>query len=267
MMNVFLTGATDGIGRETALELARRGARVLLSGRNAGKLAEVREAVEGVAKGAVLGVVQADLASLASVRKAAQEVLASGQELDVLLHNAGVFMKERQATIDGFERTFAVNHLAHVLFTHLLLPLVPTGGRIIHVSSMAHQRASFDMNNLQGEKRYEGYAAYSLAKLANVMFTKELGFRLPDFATSSLHPGVVTTKLLRTGFGMSGPDSLAEGAQTSVYLALSDEGATARGGYYVRQKLAPYHKLADDREVTRSFYEASCKMVGVEPLA
>jgi NAD(P)-dependent dehydrogenase (short-subunit alcohol dehydrogenase family) len=266
MTTVFLTGATDGIGRETALALARAGARVVVHGRDAEKVRAVADEVRAVSAGALAGVAVFDLASLADVRRGAAELRTSHPTLDVLLHNAGVFMKRRVVTEDGFETTFAVNHLAHVLLTHELLPAVPRGGRVVHVSSVAHQRASLDLDDLQGERRFDGYGAYALSKLANVLFTAELARRLPEHATSSLHPGVVSTKLLKTGFGMSGPDSLDEGSRTSVFLALSEDGGRARGEYFVRSKRATPSPIAADAARTSAFYELSCRMVGVAPL-
>jgi NAD(P)-dependent dehydrogenase (short-subunit alcohol dehydrogenase family) len=266
MTTVFLTGATDGIGRQTAVALARAGARVVVHGRDPAKARAVADEVRAVSPEALAGTAVFDLASLASVREGAAELRAAHPKLDVLLHNAGVFMKRRVLTKDGFETTFAVNHLAHVLLTHELLPIVPRGGRIIHVSSIAHQRGSLDLDDLQGERRFDGYGAYALSKLANVLFTAELGRRLPDHATSSLHPGVVTTKLLQTGFGTSGPDSLDEGSRTSVFLALSEEGGRARGEYFVRSKRATPSPIAADAAKTRAFYELSCEMVRVDPL-
>ncbi len=270
---VLLTGATDGIGRQTAIDLAKRGASLLLHGRNAAKLEKVAAEVSAIREGAVAGVHLADLAKLGEVRAMAGEIAAQHPHLDVLLANAGIFMKERVTTEDGFETTFAVNHLAHVLLTHLLLPAVRASGdgRIIHVSSQAHGRGSIDWDNLQQEKRFSGYGAYGLSKLANILFTVELAKRLGPAGghapvAHSLHPGVVSTNLLRTGFDSTGPDSLAEGARTSVLCALDPVARESTGTYWVRGRPAQPSALASDAATTKRLYEESCKMVGVAPL-
>lgn len=270
---VLLTGATDGIGRQTAIDLAGRGASLLLHGRSGAKLEKVAAEVEAIRGGAVVGVHRADLARLGEVRTMAEEVAATHPRVDVLLANAGIFMNERVVTEDGFETTFAVNHLAHVLLTHLLLPAVRASddGRIIHVSSQAHGRGRIDWDNLQQEKRFDGHGAYGLSKLANILFTVELAKRLGPAGGAApvahaLHPGVVSTTLLQTGFGGGGPDSLEEGARTSVLLALDPIARKSTGGYWVRGRPAQPSATAQDAAVTARLYEDSCKMVGVAPI-
>jgi NAD(P)-dependent dehydrogenase (short-subunit alcohol dehydrogenase family) len=266
---VLVTGATDGIGRQTAIDLALRGATVLLHGRNAAKLEAVAAEVEARREGAVAGVFRADLAKLGEVRAMAEAIATAHPRLDVLLANAGIFMTERALTEDGFETTFAVNHLAHVLLTHLLLPAVKASddGRIIHVSSQAHSRGNIDWDNLQQEKRFNGNGAYGLSKLANILFTVELAKRLgPSPVAHALHPGVVTTTLLRTGWGGGGPDSHEEGARTSVLLALDPIARASTGTYWVRGRPAQPSSVAQDAAATKRLYEESCKMVGVAPL-
>lgn len=268
-VTVLVTGATAGIGLQTAIDLAQAGARVALHGRSADKLSEAARRVEAQRPGSVVAELRADLASLAEVTALAAQVRQQLPKLDVLLANAGVFKKTLERTVDGIETTFAVNHLAHVLLCHELLPLLRATprSRVVVVSSIAHGAGRLDFDDLTGERSFSGYGAYALSKLANVLFTVELARRTKGEPTAnSLHPGVVGTRLLREGFGSSGRDSLVEGAATSVYLCLSPEVEGKSGGYYVRKAPAAAHQLASDPEVTARFYERSCELVGVTPL-
>jgi len=266
---VLVTGSTDGIGRQTAIELARRGVEVLLHGRS-------REKVEAVARELgrelgrpALGAVAGDLSSLAAVRALAEEVRARAPGLNVLVNNAGVFESERQVTVDGFERSFHVNHLAPFLLTHLLLDRLRerVPARVINVSSIAHQRGTIAFDDLQSARSFDGYAAYAASKLANVLFTNELARRLgsAELAVFALHPGVIGTKLLQQGFGMGGA-SLEEGARTSVFAALdpSLRGKTAL--YLSDGKVAKSSAASRDPEAMRRLYEESCKLVGIAGL-
>ena len=268
---VLVTGSSDGIGRETACALAEKGARVILHGRDPEKLDVAAREVDRRSGVWPAGQEVADLASLDQVRALAERLTDQFPRLDVLVNNAGVFMNERVVTPDGFETTFAVNHLAGVLLTHLLLPALEESspqGRVLNVSSGAHLGGRLDWDNLQGERRYDGHAAYSLSKLANVLFTVELARRLrgrPVIA-NALHPGVVTTRLLKAGFGGRGADTLAEGAATSVHLALAREASGTSGGYFARSRPSRPHPLSGERAITARFYELSCELVKVPPL-
>jgi NAD(P)-dependent dehydrogenase (short-subunit alcohol dehydrogenase family) len=272
MPTVLVTGATDGIGRETARELARRGARVIVHGRRADKAEAVKEEIEALAGAAMPAALVGDLSSLAGVRAMAGSLLARGEGVDVLLNNAGVYLNEAEASADGFELTFAVNHLAPFLLTHLLLPRLreSAGPRVVSVSSMAHARGQISVSglgSLGSTEGFEPYAAYALSKLANVLFTVELARRLgPSVAVNALHPGVVSTKLLTEGFGMRGGDSLGEGAATSVRLALAPELAQVTGRYFAHGKEAPMAAAGRDHALVRAFYEKSCELTGVAPL-
>ena len=267
---ILVTGATDGIGRETALELTRRGARVLVHGRDAARaeavVADLR-ALDATTPDPVI----ADLSSFAAIRAMAGQLNAAGHQVAVLLHNAGVFMKKRERSVDGFEMTLAVNHLAPFLLTHLVLESAVGDHlkRIINVSSMAHARGRIDLDDLQMTREsFDGHAAYASSKLANVLFTVELARRLTHrrICVHALHPGVTSTKLLTEGFEMQGRDSLAESAATSVMLALEPAFAESTGGYYMHGKPATTHPDAKNQELARRFYELSAEMTGVMPL-
>jgi NAD(P)-dependent dehydrogenase (short-subunit alcohol dehydrogenase family) len=192
--------------------------------------------------------------------------------LDVLVNNAGVFLEVRQETQDGFEATFGVNHLAPFLLTHLLQPALAAAsqGRIVNVSSAAHQGARLDLENLQRAGRYSGFAAYADSKLANVLFTRELARRLgrsSALTVNALHPGVIATKLLHAGFSGIGGDTLGVGAETSVFLATDPSVAKVTGRYFVRSHEAGVSPLAEDAQLARHLYDLSAELTGVPALA
>ena len=263
---VLVTGSTDGIGRQTALELARMGARVLVHGRSREKTARARDALSKAVPGAKVDAVVGDLSDMSQVRSLAREVESLTDRLHVLLHNAGVFVHERQLTPEGFETTFAVNHLAPFLLTHLLRPLLERAApsRVVVVSSIAHQRGQLDFDNLQAEHRFNGYGAYATSKLANVLFASALAERWAPLRITaySLHPGVISTKLLKEGFGAEG-DSVEEGARTSVHVASAPglEGLT--GKYFVRGREATPSPAAQDKALRDRLWEVSEKLTGV----
>ena len=250
---VLITGANQGIGKAAAIELARRGARVLLVARNAEKGRAALAEVQAASPGREGELFVADLASLADVRRLAAEVKARHHRLDVLLNNAGVFVPERHTTVDGLEETFAVNHLAPFLLTHELLDLLKASApaRVVTVSSEAHRGARMSWDDLQFSRGgYRGWRAYGQSKLANVLFTYELSRKLEGtrVTANALHPGVIAS-----GFGQTYPGAMSffvkvarpflltseEGARTSVYLASSPEVEGKTGGYY--SKCRPVH--------------------------
>lgn len=262
----LVTGATDGIGTATAEELARRGLEVVLHGRSDSRLDSARRAIEAAVPGARLHTVKGDLASLASVREMGAELVARFPKLHVLLWNAGVFANDRTLTPDGLELTFQVNHLSHFLLTSLLdAPLraaASEDARVVTVSSIAHTRARLDWDDVHLATRFDGYGAYATSKLANVMFANELARRLTGtgIVSHSLHPGVITTKLLREGFGTTG-SSVAEGARTSVHVATSDDARRVTGRYFVRSAPAAPNPLASDERACQRLWQLSEELV------
>jgi len=256
---VLITGATDGIGKQTALELAQMGAQVIVHGRSEERCLKTVKDIRSRLPQAKLDWVCADLSSLEQVRGMASAVNTRFARLDVLINNAGVFEAQRRLSADGYEMTFAVNHLAHFLLTGLLLEKIKqcAPARIINVSSMAHA-AKMDFDNLQGEKDYSGYQAYALSKLANILFTFELaeGLLNSGVTVNCLHPGVIRTKLLHAGWGMGGA-SLSEGAQTPVYLASAPEVADVTGKYFVNRRVALPAAVAQDAATRRRLWQIS----------
>ena len=264
---VLVTGATDGIGKQTALELARAGAGVIVHGRSAEKVAASAKSIVDETGSSTVSTAVADLSSLEAVRGLAKELGERVAAPTVLLHNAGVYEKSRHLTVDGFERTFAVNHLAPFLLTHLLLDRLAPHARIVLVASGVHRGARIDLADLQLEHDYDGYTAYAQSKLGNVLFANELAARLRhrELTVLSLHPGVIATKLLRAGFGGGGA-TLAVGAQTSVFAALDPSLEGKKGLYLDAAHISECSKTARDPELMRSVYEASCRLVGIDGL-
>lgn len=262
---VLITGSTDGIGKQTALDLAKMGARVLVHGRNAERT-QAAAAEIGSVTGAEVDFVVGDYTSLAQVRQMAEDVLAKADHLDVLINNAGIYMLERQMTGDGFEMSWQVNHLAPYLLTSLLVERMKRSApaRIVNVASIAHNQARLDYENLQGEKEFKPYRVYCLSKLGNVMATLDLAERLAgsDVTVNCLHPGVVETKLLHTGFNLQGT-TLENGAQTSLFLATSPSVEDVTGKYFDDCKETAPSPVSLDVAERRHFMDVTNKMLGL----
>jgi NAD(P)-dependent dehydrogenase (short-subunit alcohol dehydrogenase family) len=272
----LVTGATRGIGRATAEALAKSGAHVLLHGRDSASVGAVCR--EMIRYGQVTGVV-GDLSSLAAVRKLATEIAAQYPRLDVLVNNAGTGTRRRQVTVDGYERTFAINHLAPFLLTNLLLDKLKAGkaARVVTVSSMAHRGATLDFDDLNWEKRkFKGLGAYGASKLANILFTVELASRLAGSGATanSLHPGVVATNIFTAFGGRTGKIftvllrpfmlSPANGAKTSIYLASSPEVANVTGKFFDKCREVAPTAAAQDLGVAKRLWDVSAKLTGLK---
>ncbi len=264
---ILVTGSTDGIGKQCALELAKKGATVLLHGRNPLLGKTVLEQIKKASQNDKIGLFVADFASLKQVRRLATEILEKHTRLDVLVNNAGVYMHDRQLTEDGFEVTFGVNHLAPFLLTNLLLDMIKKSApsKIVNVSSMVHQNARLDFHNLQGEKRFDAYDAYSLSKLGNLLFTYELAHRLHNsgVTVNALHPGVIATKMLKAGFGSMGGRSVEDGAARIEYLIETLGIENVSGKYFVNDKEQTSSPHSRDEKFQKQFWALSEKMVGL----
>jgi NAD(P)-dependent dehydrogenase (short-subunit alcohol dehydrogenase family) len=280
---VVVTGGNSGIGFETAAGLASMGARVLLTARNADKgraaAAAIAERLQGQGQ---VQLVVFDLGDLASVRKGAAEILEQAPTLDVLVNNAGLVLTQRAETVDGYEATFAINHLGPFLLTNLLLDRIVASGpsRIVNVASTAHSaaRKGIPFDDLQSEKRYRGMRVYGESKLANILFTTELARRLEGrgVTANALHPGTVRTGyggdgdtrgFLAVGIKIAGPFFLspAKGARTSLYLASSPEVEDVSGRYFVKCKPRQPRRWARDPDAARRLWQVSEQLVGLAP--
>lgn len=262
---VLVTGATDGIGKETAAQLADMGAQVIIHGRNAEKAEKVREEIAARTGNHNIEIAIADLSAMANVRDLAMEIRSRVDRLDVLINNAGVYMKELVRTPDGFETTFAVNHLAPFFLTNQLLPLIKssTPSRVITVSSVAHGSARLDFDNLNAEKNFHGWGAYCVSKLGNLLFTFELARRLTGsgVTANALHPGTINTNMLEK-LGMRG-SPVTQGAETPVYLASSPEIAEISGEYFNHKRIAKPSDQARDEELQKKFWKISSDLAGL----
>jgi len=232
----LVTGSTDGIGRQTAVELAALGADVLVHGRDARRGAAALAAVQAASAGGSAALYLADLSTVAGVRGLGARICAEHARLDVLVNNAGVYSPERRVTGDGLELTFAVNVLAPFVLSRELLPLLRAAApsRIVNLSSASHWTGEMHWADLQSAAGYESIAAYDQSKLAVTLFTFELARRLVGSGVTvvCLDPGDVDTKMLRAGWpDLPGIDVVA-GAATSVQLAASPEAAGVSGVYY-----------------------------------
>lgn len=248
--SVLVTGATGGIGLETARELSRRGAAVTVLGRNPEKTARV--AAEIGAAGTLI----ADLAELEQVRRVAAEFRDRVGGLDVLVNNAGAFYPERHESREGTELTWALNHLAPFLLTRELLPLLRAGDapRVVTVSSGAHVMGRIRFDDPEFRRGYSGWAAYGQSKLANILFTRELARREPWLQANALHPGFVSTGFGQDSklFGQFSRLGLTpqEGAQTSIHLAA--DRILVSGRYFVKSReTLPAPQALDDGAALR----------------
>ncbi len=271
---VVVTGANTGIGRVTAETLAKQGARVILATRSEAKTAPVLEAIR--AAGGTAEWLALDLADFASVRAAAEKLLARDEALPLVIANAG-FAGLRGLTKDGFELTFGTNHLGHYLFVRLLLPAIeraplPDGARIVLVSSKAHYDAKPIDWQAQREatKAVTGLPEYAVSKLSNVLFARELAKRVPAHVhTYALHPGVVASDAWRSvPWGVRHLIKLfmitnEEGARTTLYCATSDDVASHTGRYYDTSREKKPSKLALDDALARTLWEKSAEWVGL----
>ncbi|XP_037007698.2 retinol dehydrogenase 14 [Artibeus jamaicensis] len=285
---VLITGANSGLGRATAAELLRMGARVIMGCRDraraeeaAGELRRDLRPDGGPDTGGVgeLVIRELDLASLCSVRAFCQEMLQEEPRLDVLINNAGIFQCPYMKTEDGFEMQFGVNHLGHFLLTNLLLGLLKSSApsRIVVVSSKLYKYGDINFEDLNSEQSYNKSFCYSRSKLANILFTRELARRLEgtQVTVNALHPGIVRTNLgrhihiplwVRPLFNLVSwaffktPE---EGAQTSIYLASSPEVEGVSGKYFGDCKEEELLPKAMDESVARKLWDVSEVMVGI----
>lgn len=271
MTLVLLTGATRGIGRAAAIELAREGVEVALVGRDAERVEALAREAEGAGGGAPVHQHVADLTLMADVRALAEEVRERYEHIDVLTNNAGALFASRKETPEGFEQTFALNHLAPFLLTNLLRDRL-NGGRVVTTASDAHKSGLLDLDDLQSTKSYSAMRVYGTSKLCNILFTRELAKRAPELHANCLHPGVV-----RTGFGKSengiwkvlttlgGPffRSPRRGARSLVWLAVSSEAASLTGEYIQDEKVLAPSAQAQDEALAEGLWERSARLVGL----
>jgi retinol dehydrogenase-12 len=277
MPTVVLTGATRGIGHAAAIEIARRGAELAIVGRDAARVDATASEARAVGGDSTVHEHVADLARMDEVRRLAAELRDAYPRIDVLVNNAGAMFTSRHVTPDGFEQTFALNHLAPFLLTNLLLDrLTASHARVVTTASDAHKGAVLDLDDLQSERgRFRPGRAYSRSKLCNVLFTRELQRRNPAIAANCLHPGVIRTgfarnngTLARIGATVAGPflRSPRTGARPLVWLALDPAAGDLRGQYVEKGRpIAPSVQAQDDR-LAKERWERSERLTSPGPV-
>jgi retinol dehydrogenase-12 len=268
MPTVVLTGATRGIGRAAAIELSGRGAELAVVGRDAARVRATAEEAGAAGVGAPVHEHVADLAQMDEVRRLAAELLEAYARIDVLANNAGAMFTSRHVTPDGFEQTFALNHLAPFLLTNLLLErLTASRARVVTTASDAHKGARLDLDDLQSERgRFNPGRVYGRTKLCNILFTRELQRRSPAIAANCFHPGVIRTgfgkndgALVRIGLTLAGPflRSPQTGASSLVWLALDPAAGELRGQYVEKHRPGPPSPQAQDDRLAAELWERS----------
>jgi retinol dehydrogenase-12 len=260
---VILTGATRGIGQAAAIELAGRGAELGVVGRDAARVRATAEQARALGGGAPVHEHVADLERMDEVRRLAAELLEAYPRIDVLANNAGAMFTSRHITRDGFEQTFALNHLAPFLLTNLLLErLTASRARVVTTASDAHKGGLLDLDDLQSERgRFRPGRVYGTTKLCNVLFTRELQRRNPAIAANCFHPGVIRTgfgkndgALVRISLTLAAPflRSPESGAGSLVWLALDPVAGELRGQYVEKERpVQPSAQAQDDRLATQ----------------
>jgi NAD(P)-dependent dehydrogenase (short-subunit alcohol dehydrogenase family) len=277
----LVTGATAGIGLVTARELARMGARVVGVGRNAQKSAAIAAQIRQETGNPNVEYLLADLSVQADIRQLAEKFRAKYDQLHILVNNAGGFFMKRHETADGLEMTFALNHLSYFLLTNLLLDELKASARadasvrIVNVSSGANFGGQINFDDLQGVRHYAGWSAYSMSKLANVMFTYALARRLDGSGVSAncLHPGFVASnfaknngKLYNIAMSLMKPLTISpeKGARTSLYLATSPEVAGITGKYFDdKQRNVSSAKVSYDEAQQEKLWEVSAQLTRI----
>ena len=272
----MVTGATSGMGKATAAALAQLGATVILVARNRSKGEAVRDEIRARSGNSKVEVMYADLSSQQAIRELVDAFKQKYQHLHVLVNNAGGIFFQHETTVDGFEMTFAVNHLAYFLLTNLLLDVLKASAptRIINISSTVEQSGRINFDDLQYAKRYVGFAAYSQAKLATMLFTYELAHRLEGtgITVNAVRPGPVATN-----FGKNGKSpmnvilpllfrfatSAEEGAQTAIYLASSPEVEGVTGKVFYRSKELRSSPKSYDVTLQKRMWQVSEELTGM----
>lgn len=286
--HALVTGATGGLGIETARALASAGASVTIGGRSPEKIASALETLRAEVPDASFDAIEVDLASLSSIASATRAFVDSGRSIDLLINNAGVMMCPEGKTADGFETQFGTNHLGHFAFTAGLMPALAPGARVVTLSSGAHLRGTCDVDDLNWESRdYDPHLAYAHSKTANIWFASELQRRYGDRLLSlSVHPGVIQTDLsrhlsdavvagMREGFEKAGVSvkTVAQGAATSVWAATAEQLSEHGGAYLLDCHVAPpiseevprqgFETWAYDEANAKALWEKSEALTGI----
>jgi NAD(P)-dependent dehydrogenase (short-subunit alcohol dehydrogenase family) len=275
---VLITGGNAGIGKATAIALAKMGAEVIITARSESKAKEAVAEIKKASGSEQVTYLLLDLSSQHEVRNAAQVFKTKYDRLDVLINNAGCYFSDLQLNTDGIEMQFATNHLGHFLFTNLLMPELKAAdkARIINLSSIAHNSTrALDLNDINYQQQpYQGWKSYSRSKFCNILFTRELASRLEGtgITVNAVHPGGVRTEIAeknanwytKLGWILAKPFfiTVEQGAATSIYLASSAQAANETGGYWVKSKRFHSNRPSQDPELAKSLWKKSEELVG-----
>ncbi|NHI89257.1 MAG: SDR family oxidoreductase [Candidatus Thorarchaeota archaeon] len=273
----IVTGSNSGIGKETALTLAKMDAKVIMVVRNKERGELARSEIIRESSNHSVDLMLCDLLSMSAIRQFAAEFKDKYNRLDVLINNAGAVFNKRQVTPEGFEQTFALDYLAPFLLTHELLPVLKrtAPSRVINLSSGLHESAKLDLDNLQCESSYKSMDAYKSAKLMLIMHTYEMARRLKDagVAVNVVLPGFVATNLGRSSnsmmsrimFGMMKPFQLSpkEGAETSVYVASSPDVEGVTGKCFEKKEVIETSETSNDTELQKKLWDITVDLLGL----
>jgi retinol dehydrogenase-12 len=273
LKTILITGTTNGIGKVTALELARQGHNIVMANRNREKSEQLAGEITEQTGNSNISLLDLDLSSLASVRQCAEAFRASHSKLDILLNNAGLMSQTEVITPDGFELQFAVNNLAQMLLTLELVPVLKAAApsQVIFVTSMMHKFGKLDFDSFKGWQKYSGGASYNQSKLAIMLIAAELAERLQgdNIAVNTLHPGAVNTGILDNYSKLAqfflrrmfiAPE---KGAQTSLFLAGLPAETMPTGKYFVNSKPASANKLVADSALRQKLWDTCSGYLGL----
>jgi retinol dehydrogenase 12 len=273
-----ITGATSGIGQAAAEALAALGARIIVVARNKARGTSTLAKLQAINPNVIHGIYFADLSRLADMKRVATEISHAESRIDVLINNAGALFSSRQITLDGLERTFALNHLSYFVLTHGLRErlLAPAHARVINTASATHKRAHLNFDDLQSKRSFNGVYAYERSKLCNVLFTREFARRVAGsgVTANALHPGLVASRFGDCSGGLISPIfyiikhlfgvSTECGAHTIIFLASSPEVAAISGNYFERcQPVLPGRQAESDDDAQRLWTETE-KLTGID---
>ena len=266
-----ITGPTSGIGRVTALELAKKGYDLILVARDHKKVLELQSEIDNVVK---TDFVECDLSSINSVRKAVEVIRQRYTKIDLLINNAGIIVQKKQMSVDGIELTFATNHIGPFILTIGLIGLLKSGykPRIVHVSSAAHFAAFFDIDKLVNPDWYQDLIVYSRSKLCNILFSNELADRLEPFRITSnvVHPGTVASNFAGDSTGLTGAfmrmfrpffKTTEQGASTTIYVATAPELDGVTGRYFVNSKPGRTSSMSKNKALGKKLWELSEQLI------
>ncbi len=262
MKTILITGATDGIGKQTAIKLSELDVKIIIHGREQNRIDAVIKEIKETNGNQNIESALSDFEDLEQVAQMCEKIKQTNSTIDILFNNAAVISLEKEKTIDGFEKTFQTNHLAGFLLTEKLSPLIEAAGNagIINVSSMIHA-VDIDFENLQGEKSYNGSKNYALSKLCNIIHAYSLSrkYKGKGISANAMHPGVINTKLLNTAF--SGGLPVEEGAKTMYYLATENIAIQLTGQYFENNRPMQSNPVSYKEDIQDKLWEYSMKLI------